>query len=67
MIKVENECCDCATASYPCLGDACHLRHVEHFYCDDCGDETTLYDFDGEQLCIYCIEKRLEVIEGSDE
>lgn len=62
MVVYENECCDCAVPGYPCRGSACPLRHVPHYYCDECGDETELYEYDGEQLCIDCIEKRLEPV-----
>lgn len=63
MKKIENECVDC---DLPCLGNSCPKRKVPHFYCDKCGDETTLYEFDGEELCIDCIEKRLDKVEGSE-
>jgi hypothetical protein len=38
MTKIENECCGCATESYPCLGSACPNRNVKHYYCDKCND-----------------------------
>ena len=63
MKTVENECVDCGL---PCLGDICPNRNVEHFYCDSCGDETTLFHYEGEELCIGCIEKRLDVVDGSE-
>lgn len=64
MIRIENDCVDCGL---PCLGRSCPLTSVKHFYCDECGDETTLYRFyDGEELCINCIKKKLEVVEGSE-
>ena len=64
MVIYENECCDCAVPGYPCLGNSCPNRHVKHYYCDDCRDDVEkLYRFDGEELCIDCIEKRLEVVE----
>lgn len=63
-IRYENECCDCETDNYPCRGIMCPLRSVPHFYCDHCGDEVeTLYHFDDQELCIDCIEKRLEIVE----
>ena len=58
----ENDCCGCAVPAYPCRGDGCPLRHVPHYYCDDCGNETKLYEFEGEQLCIKCVENRLESV-----
>lgn len=64
MIAYEDECCGCATESYPCLGSACQNRNVKHLYCDKCKDDVEkLYRFDGKELCIDCIEKRLEVVE----
>ena len=59
MIKLVNECVGCGL---PCQGDSCPNRNVPRFYCDSCGDETDLYEFEGEQLCICCIEKRLEKV-----
>lgn len=64
MITYENECCDCAVPGYPCLGSSCPNRHVKRYYCDECGDDVEkLYEFDSEELCLDCIEKRLEVVE----
>lgn len=59
MKRVENDCVGC---ELPCLGYSCPYRNVIHFYCDDCGDEKQLYEFDGEELCIDCIEKRLKKV-----
>lgn len=59
MRRLENDCVDCGM---PCIGDSCPYRNVIHFYCDDCGDETQLYEFEGEELCIDCIEKRLKKV-----
>ena len=56
MIEYENECCDCGL---PCLGNSCPNRNVPHFYCDDCGCEEDLYEFENKQLCIDCIKERL--------
>lgn len=64
MVSYENECCDCAVPGYPCIGSSCPNRHVKHYYCDECKDDVEkLYRFDGEELCLDCIEKRLEVVE----
>lgn len=58
--REENECCGCAAPLYPCRGDACPLRHVVHWECDECGSENeTLYYFNGEEVCADCIEKML--------
>lgn len=61
MIKIENDCVGCPP-EMGCMGSSCPNRNVKHFYCDDCGDETDLYEFDGEELCIDCIEKRLDKV-----
>ena len=64
MVTYENECCDCVVPSYPCIGSSCPNRHVKHYYCDECGEDVEkLYRFDDEELCLDCIEKRLEVVE----
>lgn len=55
----ENECVVC---DLPCMGDSCPNRHVPHYYCDECGNETDLYEFGGEQLCIRCIKGRLDKV-----
>jgi len=63
MIKVENECVDCGL---PCLYSSCPYWAVKRFYCDECHDEAKLYWYDNEQLCLDCIEKRLEKVECDD-
>lgn len=63
MVKVENDCCGCAVPGYPCLGESCELRHIEHYYCDMCGEETDiLYDFDDELLCRECAYEAFDTI-----
>lgn len=59
MKRVENDCVGC---ELHCLGDSCPYRNVTHYYCDDCGEELQLYEFDGEEPCIDCIEKRLKKV-----
>ena len=39
-----NECCDCATESYPCIGDSCSLRHVTYYKRDRCGCDEAKMD-----------------------
>lgn len=58
MLKIENHCCDCATPSFPCLGDICPLREVKVHYCDKCDIELEedIYDVDGEELCEECLK-----------
>lgn len=62
MCKYENECVCC---DLPCMGTSCPNLNVPHYYCDDCGEEDTLYEFDGEELCINCIKNRLTEVDGS--
>lgn len=66
MVKIENDCCGCATDSYPCLGNSCPLRNVKHYYCDKCGSEETLYHFGDSQLCADCVLEQLDVVKGSE-
>lgn len=63
MITYTNECCGCATPGYPCVGETCELLHVVHYICDGCKHEVDkLYWYDGEQLCMDCIEEELEEV-----
>lgn len=63
MLKcTENECVDCGL---PCLYESCPYFKVTRYYCDFCDDEAPLYYFDGYELCLDCIEKRLDKVEGS--
>lgn len=63
MVKYENECCGCATESYPCMGSACPNRNVPHFYCDKCGEDVEeLLHYNGEQWCLDCIYESLEKV-----
>ena len=59
---IENECVDCGL---PCMYESCKYYRVIRFYCDSCNEEETLYEYDGEELCIECITKRLLIVEGS--
>lgn len=63
MIRVEDECVECPS-ELGCLGSACPYKDVVRYYCDECKDEyESIYYFDGQELCIDCIEKRLERVE----
>ena len=64
MIKIMDECCDCANGAYPCLGESCEKRHVKHLICDQCNaDAETLYDVEGKQLCESCLETQFGTVE----
>ena len=59
MVRYENQCCDCATPNYPCIGSACPLRKVPVHYCDNpkCGEELDeIYEVDGEEFCEECLK-----------
>lgn len=61
MVHYENECRGCATEGYPCRGMSCDYRRVPHYICDDCMDDVKkLYHYGTDELCLDCIEKRLE-------
>jgi hypothetical protein len=62
MKRIENECVGCTSLGMHCLGIGCPNREVLHYYCDECEDECDLYEYDGKELCIECIEKRLHKI-----
>ena len=62
MIRKERECVGCPD-DLGCIYEACPYYMVTRYYCDECGEETDLWYFDGEQLCVDCILKRLEKVE----
>lgn len=58
MVRTESDCVDCGL---PCIYESCPHYKVVVYECDDCGHEVyKLYYYDGQELCIDCIEKRLE-------
>ena len=59
MTVTTDECVDCGL---PCIS-TCRYKNVTMFYCDKCKEETQLYYYDGQELCIDCIEKILEKVE----
>ena len=63
MVIVESDCCDCGL---PCIYDSCKYYKVIRYVCDNCEDETDIYEFDGQELCIDCIEKLLTKIERNE-
>ena len=62
MIRMEDECVGCPI-DMGCLGSACPFKSVPRFYCDRCGEESKLYWWNHEQLCLTCIEEELERVE----
>jgi len=62
MERIESDCVNCGL---PCIAAACPYYAVRHFYCDECGDEAPLYEYEGQQLCSYCLCKNLKKVEGS--
>lgn len=66
MKIITNECVGCPT-DFPCIYYACPYYQVERFYCDKCGEETTLYDTEFGQLCSDCLLKEFPIVEGSED
>ena len=62
MREFQHECCGCETGAYPCLGASC-TQGTTHFYCDECGEEKELYEYDGQELCADCILSTLKKVE----
>ena len=61
MITYFNECCECATPAYPCLGSSCPNRRVKHVFCDICKEDVDeWYNYGGEEICPSCIIDKLE-------
>ena len=58
---IENECVGCPP-EIGCLGSSCPNLNVVHYYCDECEEEAQLYHYNGQELCIDCIEKSLEKV-----
>lgn len=66
MIRYENECVECPP-DMGCMGDSCPYLNVPRLYCDECdNEESILYWWDDQQLCLYCIEAQLERVEIDD-
>ena len=66
MKMVQNDCCGCKDIGLPCRGSECPNRDVEHFYCDICGAEETLYEYEDQQICHDCLMKNFPVVYGSE-
>lgn len=67
MVKIMNECCNCATSGYPCHGESCAFQHVKHLICDRCkADVEELYAIDGQEICLDCLPHVVRTITLSD-
>ena len=64
MVIYEDRCVGCSTIFGYCLGGMCPNNHVAIHVCDECEDETDLYEFDGQELCIECIKEKLVKVAG---
>lgn len=62
MKKTESECVQCGK---PCMGNACPNFAVTRFYCDKCGNEDMLFEWDGQELCRECVLEEIPSVEGS--
>ena len=66
MMRItERECINCPT-EMGCIGSSCKYLNVTRYYCDYCGDEATLYHYEGDEICLECMIQNLEIVEGSD-
>lgn len=64
MKRTESRCVECGL---PCVAKFCPYREIPVYYCDECEDETELYEFDGRELCINCIKKLLKKVRADEE
>ena len=58
MRRIEDDCVNC---DIPCCN--CGLKHVEHIYCDNCGEELTedeLYQLYDSEYCEECYGKEIK-------
>lgn len=66
MKRYENECVCCTDIGLRCMGSSCPNRKVPHWYCDECGEESDLYYYDDQELCIDCIQDLLDPVSKYD-
>lgn len=52
----------CVECGLPCML-FCPLRDDSwEYHCDECGDETQLYEFEGRELCADCVINSLDKV-----
>lgn len=52
----------CVNCGLPCML-FCPLRDDSwEYHCDECGDETQLYEFEGRELCADCVISSLDKV-----
>lgn len=61
MEKVES----CSGCELPCIGTICQYYEYRRFFCDECGTEAPLYEYEGQQLCSRCLCNNFKKVEGS--
>ena len=62
MIRTESGCVDCGM---PCMGRSCRHYEQARVYCDKCDEcDEPIYEYDGQHLCIGCIEESLTRVEA---
>lgn len=71
MKKIFNECVGCYLVGLRCMGQACENRRVVRYFCDSCGCEEKLYQYEDQELCAECLEAvsgeskdEFELVEG---
>lgn len=65
MVRTESLCGGCQ--GMECMGSACPNYEITVLECDNCKKNETLYYFEGEELCLDCIVKRLKIVESVDD
>lgn len=61
-VRYENQCVDCPP-EIGCNKPYCKNWNVPIWFCDKCGEENvTLYEVDGEELCLDCAIERLPIV-----
>lgn len=66
MVYRTNECCDCQSEGYPCIGKLCHRRNALHLICDKCKrpSDELYYGQGNAELCAECALGELERVKA---